>query len=476
MSIPRGGLACSVPVMLSVAGCATAPSDRGFDRVRQDVSERAGLRVHWSNGSQADAEAAAAVAAMLSQELTADRAVQIALLNNRDLQGVYEELSLAQADVVQAGLLRNPVFSAEARFDTGGGGTAYTLELAQDFVSLLYLPLRKGRARAAFEAAQVRVTGAVLDTAFTVREAFVEYQAAEQTIEMRATVVEATRASYDLARRLREAGNNLELDVVNERALYEQSKVDLASAEQIVLQARERLNALMGLWGEQTSWTSARRLPALPEDEPAADDLQGRAVQASLDLALLRREAEVAARSAGMARPFGWLDDAEVGVAAEREIEADWTVGPAVSVPIPLFDQGQASLARAQGRARQVSAQYFARAVALRASVRAAYSAVLAAQDRARYYQYILLPLRERIVEETQLQYNAMQVGAFQLLQAKRDQIQAGADYVGSIRDYWIARARLDHVLSGRMPPFDGGAVVSTTQSTASGSARKGDH
>src|SRR5678816_2391758 len=170
----------AVLILSTLAGCSSLKPGMGFEDVQQTVSERAGLRTHWNNGSDADSEVKAAVAALLGQELTADEAVQIALLNNHDLQAVYEELNLAQADIVQAGLLRNPVFSGEVRFATDGDGTAIVLDVAQDFVSLLSMPLRKGRAEAAFEAAKVRVTAAVLDTAFEVRTAFHDYLAAQQ--------------------------------------------------------------------------------------------------------------------------------------------------------------------------------------------------------------------------------------------------------------------------------------------------------
>ncbi len=472
----RESLIAALPVVAAASGCAKMKPQPGFDSVRQGVSDRAGLRVHWNSGSAADAEVRAAIDRMLAEELTAARAVQITLLNNRDLQAVYEELNLAQADLVRAGLLRNPIFSVEARFDTEGGGTGFALEVAQDFMSLLYMPLRKGRAQAAFEAAKVRVTGGVLDAALAARTAFIEYQAAEQTREMRAAIVDATAASYELAMRLRQAGNNLELDVINERALHEESKVALAASEEAVLQARERLNAAMGLWGPQTQWASSPRLPPVPDEAPAADGLESRAIQASLDLALLRREVEIAAREARIARPYGWLDDAEVGVAAEREVEGGWSVGPALSAPLPIFDQGQASLAGARARVRQSSERHAARAVELRAIVRAAYSAVLAAHDRAHYYEQVLLPLRERIVEETQLQYNAMQVGAFQLLQSKRDQIETGTRYIESVRDYWLARARLDHTLSGRMLPFGPALAERTSTPAAPASGRDGGH
>jgi cobalt-zinc-cadmium efflux system outer membrane protein len=456
-------------VVVLIAGCTSMNPGAGFDDVRQGVADRAGMNVHWNNGSREDAEVASAVTAMLERDLTADAAVQTALLNNHELQAIYEELDLAQADLVQAGLLRNPVFSGEVRFATSGDGTGVVLDLTQDFVSLFYMPLRKGRAEAAFEAAKLRVTAAVVDMAAEVRSAFFEYQAAEQTQEMRRTVLEATQASYELAKRLRAAGNTRDLDLLNERDLFEQAKLDLALAEENVTQTRERLNALMGVWGKQTQWRAEALLPPVPKEELPRDGLERIAIERSLDLSIARREIEIAARALGIAQPFGWLTDAEVGVAAERELEGPWSVGPTLSLPMPLFDQGQGAVGRAQAQLRQASEHYYARAVEIRSRFRAAHAVVASARGRARYYQMVVLPLRQQIVDQTQLQYNAMQVSAFQLLEAKRKQIDAGAGYIESLRDYWVARTRLEQVLSGRLAAFEGTDAPSPSETQHTG-------
>jgi cobalt-zinc-cadmium efflux system outer membrane protein len=459
-----------------LSGCASMKPRSGFDDVQATVHERAGRKLHWRTDSAEDAQADAAVDALLDSELQPADAVQLALLNNRELQALYEELNIAQADVVRAGLLRNPVFSGEVRFATDGGGAAIVLDAAQDFVSLLSMPLRKGRAAAAFEAAKLRVTAEVLDMAFEVETAFYDFQAAEQAREMRETVLTATGASLDLAERLRAAGNNRALDVSNERALHEQSRLDLAAAEADLVRARERMTALMGLWGERASrWRAPARMPTPPEQQPPSADLERRAIAASLDLAILRRQAEIAARSAGIARPFGWLDDADVGVAAEREAGGDWSAGPSLAVPIPLFDQGQAAAAEAHARYRQARARAVALAVEIRSRVRAASSDALAARDRTRYLQRVILPLRADIVAQTQLQYNAMQVSAFQLLQARRDQIAAGADYLAALHAYWRAQATLDQLLRGRLAPL-ARAGVDHISSSAPGSPGERGH
>lgn len=455
-ALHRFRTASAVAAALASAGCVQMQPGRGFDEVQHQVAQRLGadVRVHWNSGSPEDKAVADAVAALLARPegLSAEQAVQVALLNNRELQAVYEELNVSQADLVQAGLLRNPVLRGDIRFGVNAPGTGAALDVAQDFVSLLTRPLRKGRAEAAFEAAKLRVTAAIVDTASAARSAFYEYQAAEQTRALRQTVLEATAASYELAKRVREAGNFTELDLLNERDLHEQAKMDLSRAEADAVQARERLNALMGVWGAQTRWRCTDRLPDLPGDEPALEGLESRAVAASLDLAAARREVEVAARTLGLARPYAWLTDLEAGATAERELDGAWSLGPAISLPLPLFDQGQGAIGKAEARLRQAAERLYALAVELRAQIRAAGSAVCTSRDRARYYEHVILPLRAEIVRQTQLQYNAMQVSAFQLLQARRNQIEAGARYIEALRDYWIARTRLEQVLSGRLP------------------------
>lgn len=462
-------------VALLVGGCASVPRQAGFGDVERAIAERTGQRVHWNQGTASDQAVDAQVRAMLQKELAADEAVQIALLSNRGLQATYEDLSIAQADLVSAGLLRNPVFDAQVRFGTAGGGTGLDLGLVQDFIDLLYIPLRKRMAGAAFEAAKLRVTGLVMDLAGETRAAFHTFQAAQQTLEMRRQVLAATEASYDIARRLREAGNTRDLDLFTEQALYEQSKLDVRAAEAQVVQDREQLNEHMGLWAEAAAaWTAVPRLPDLPPQEPVLDDLERRAVERSLDLQASRQQIAMAGRSLGLAAPFGLLPEAEVGAVAEREPEGGWSVGPAFALPIPLFNQGQPAFAAAQAELRRARQRYAAMAVSLRARARAAGDAVIAARDQAEYYRRVILPLRGKIVEQTQLQYNAMQVSPLELLRAKQQQIDTGATYIRSLRAYWLARTELDQLLSGRMASFARGPMDASENSSSPAGGRGG--
>ena len=85
------------------------------------------------------------------------------------------------------------------------------------------------------------------------------------------------------------------------------------------------------------------------------------------------------------------------------------------------------------------------------------------ARRTALQYQRVVLPLRARLVEQTLLQYNAMQTGVFGLLQAQQLEIAAARRYFDALAGYWEARADLDLLLQGRMPALDGRGLALPT-------------
>jgi cobalt-zinc-cadmium efflux system outer membrane protein len=433
-----------------LAGCATVDPRVDFEQVRTSAAERGLKALAWRSDAEQEKEADAAVDALLAEEIDADRAVQLALLENRALQAVYEELGIGRGVVFQASRVKNPLVGAEYRFAEGGGTAGVHVSIVEEFLSILFLPMRKRLAELEFEAKKLEVTSAVLALAGEVRSRFYRLQAAEQEREMRESIVRATDASFDLASRLHAAGNFRDLDLANERALHEEARLGLERAVGQAAREREDLNGLLGLWGRRTGWQMARRLPDPPGDPLATAGIESQVIERSLDLERARRELQAEAGRLGLERAQRWVPELEAGVSAEREPkDGTWSVGPSVTLPIPLFDQGQGSVAVALATLRQREQRYAAVAVAVRAEIRGVMTEVLSAQRRARHLREVLLPLRARIVAQTQLQYNAMQVGAFQLLQARRDEIESGAQYVGALRDYWLARSDLDQLRAG---------------------------
>jgi outer membrane protein, heavy metal efflux system len=441
-------------LLVGLTGCASVDLRAGFPEVSVVVEERAATKIVWNRGNDLDKEAAEKLRALLQKKLAADDAVQIAMLNNRDLQAIYTDLGVAQADLVQAGLFRNPILDAAVLFPLSGVRPDLQLSVVIGFLDALYVPLRKRVAAARFEEAKLRVTGAVLDLAAQVRRAFHEHQANGQMLELRQTIVQALTASWEVSRRLHDAGNITDLDLARDRAAAETSKLVLRSVEIAARQSREHLNDLMGTWAEQTGWEIDGRLPDIPAEPVPVNGLERVALSRSIDLSQARQRIITAGQQLGYDRATALIPETDLGVGAERE--EGWKLGPVLSVPIPLFDQGQARVGRAVAELRRSQQEYYALAVRVRATARAVRDRMLGAQDRALYYRDILLPLQERIVNEAQLQYNAMQIGIFHLLRDRERQIETGVAYVEALREYWLARADLLHISSGRLPASNG--------------------
>ena len=439
-----------------LTGCASVPKDAGFPDVQNIIEQRIGRRVHWNQSTSEDAAVVDAVRSMLQQELTIDEAVQIALLNNRSLQATYEELGIAQADLVQAGLLRNPLFGASFRFPdkTVGGHRSTNTEFSvvQDFLDLLVRPLRKKVAAAQFEQTKLRVGNTILNLAAEVRSTYYALQADEQTLEMRRTVVQATEAAVDIATRQHDAGTLKTLDLANQQGFHDQAKLDMTRTDIQIVADRERLNRLMGIWGADTMWKLPERLPELPESEIPMEHLESIAVSQRLDLAAARQETQVIAHALSLTRRYRYFYVFDVGVDSEHDVADDVTfTGPNLTLELPIFDRRQASISRLEAQLRQSLQRLASLAIDIRSEVREIRERLLAARNVAKYHHDSILPLRQRIVDESQLYYNGMLIGVYELLLAKQNQINAGREYIETLRDYWIARSDLERAVGGRL-------------------------
>ncbi len=434
-------------------GCAHVPPEAGFPAVEELVAGRLDQELRWRRGEAEDAEVAAAVDALLRGELGVEQAVQVALLENPSLQADYERLGIAQADLVQAGLLQNPVFAASAR-SPSAPPRSVNLELAvvQNFLDVLLRPARKRLAAAEFERVRLEVADRVLALAAETAAAWYRAVAAGQVAEIRGLIAEAAESSYEMAQRLRAAGNASALDVARERDLFESARLERSRAESERISAREALTRQMGLAGERTAWRAVPRLPDLPAEEIPLEALESAAVDQRLDLAAAGKEVELRAEALGITRRWRKLAVAELGASYEREPDGGSVLGPEIHVELPIFDRRRARLARMASELRQSERRLAALAVEIRSEVRELRDRQLLLRERAAHYREVVIPLREEIVRLTQLDYNYMLAGVFELLETRKKEYDAYEHYVDTVRDYWVTRARLERAVGGRWP------------------------
>jgi cobalt-zinc-cadmium efflux system outer membrane protein len=443
----RGALVAALPLLAST-GCASVPRDAGFGDVKRLVEERTGQQVDWDPGEEITASSDERVREWLAGELTADRAVQAALANNRDLRAELEQLGIARADLVAASTIRNPVLDGEIR-SPGEPHNPFELILTQSLIDLLQLGARRAAGRATFEAARREVAGAVVAFTAEVRTDYYSLQAAQQLLARQQTVTEAARLSADIAGRQHQAGNISDLDLEADQARYEQAKLDLAAAQLAEIQTRVRLGTDLGLVANPPSLMLPAQLPPIPaaEQEPQVGDVEAR-LASRLDVGLVQAQIDAARSSLRLARGAGF-DELAAGVHREREPEGEVTTGPALALPLPIFNNGRAERLRAVATLRQGEQRLEAIRVNARAEIAAAQERLREARARTEYLRDVVVPRRLRILHLTHLEYNAMLRGVFQVIQARQDLDEAERGLVLAQRDYWLARTDLDTALSG---------------------------
>lgn len=429
--------------VLLAAGCASVPRDAGIAEVERIVEERTGHRLSWGPEQPITAPDDRRIEARLEGELTVEQAVEIALSGNPDLLAALEELGLARADLIAARTVRNPVLDGEIHFP-GERFRPYEFAVTQTLVDLLQLRRRRQVGAADFEAARLRIGASVVGFAGEVRADYYALQAAQAALAQQRAISTAAEAAVELAQRQHVAGNISDLDLETEQALYERAKLDLARAEFDELAAREQLLADLG-----ATRTLPLRLPELAMPPAVDDPGQLEAVPSQrLDLQLAEAELEAARR----ARPLAGgeaFDELAAGVHFDREADGERSRGPTASVPIPLFDRGLAARARAVATLRIAEQRLHALAVSAGSEARAARERLAEARARAEYLDGVVVPRRQRILHLTQLEYNAMLRGVFDLIRARQGLAEAERERVMALLDYWLARTEMDLALSG---------------------------
>lgn len=425
------------------AGCAVHP-DRALDDVSQNVAQHSRKRVKWIKSAAEDAQVQQTISSMLQRELSADAAAQIALLNNRALQARLEEVGISYADFIQAGLPKNLSLSTFYRTP----GRNFELVVAQDLLDLLLLPFRKAIARQQLEQEKLEVANEILGVIAETKIAYYELVARQQLRGRLQLIVATNEAAADVVKKQHDAGNVTDLELASQQANYSQSRVDVAQTEAQIRSDRERLNRLMGLWGRNLNWRVPNQLPEVPGGEISLSNLESRAMQQRVDIQAARLQLGVIGRELALRSGVRGFANADVGFNYEGSA-GEHVRGPQLDLQVPIFDQGQAQIAKLLARYRQAQRALESEAINARSEVREARDLLLANRDLSQYYGKVLLPQRLLVLNQTQLQFNAMQVGPGDLLSAKQNQVQTERAYVESWRDYWIARTDLERALHG---------------------------
>ena len=429
-------------LVVTVAGCAgTTPPPR-LSPVDPSLPQAPGAALRAAPDD---------VRRLLEGGLQPAAAARIAVLNNPQLLAGFEEVGVSRAALAEASALENPEFTGLVRF---GGGTNTEFSLLANIFDVFARPARKGIAAVELERARARLSYQVLTLATEARTAVLRLQAQEELVRRLATIEALATTGADFAQRQLAAGTLGALEAENQAALQMEAQLDLTRARADAVLGRERVNRLLGLWGGDTAWQLGGPLPELPAVELELAGLEETAVSQRQDVAAARFGVDLVGRALAARRKTRFFPAGlHAGISTERDAAGGPRVtGPEVALQLPIFNTGSASLRRLEAEHRRAQRLLEAAALTARSEVREAGAKVLASRELATSWRDTLLPQRRRVLALTLQRYNSMFASAYDLLLAKRAEVEAERAYVDAWRDYWIARAELEAALGGALP------------------------
>jgi outer membrane protein TolC len=433
-----------------LSGCTWFSPDAGMGLVATIAQQELKKDAAAIRSPEEVEAAGATVRRLLGRTLTADAAVQIALLNNRGLQVAYDELAIADAERVGQSLPPNPTYSWR-RFQVGPALES-EMQLVTDIIALATLPARSEIAAERFHQAQLRAAEETLRVAHEARRAYYRAVAARELFHFLTESQSAAETATRLAARLGETGAMNKLDQAREQVFYADLTAQLATARQRESSEREALIRAMGLWGANLDFKLPNALPAVPRRVQTLAGIEVDAVARRVDLQIARIELDVLAKSYGLTQASRFINILDGGYADKLEKRPDERFlmrGFDVRLQIPIFDFGEVRVRQAEATYMQTVNRLLELAVNARSEARDAYRVYRSTYDIAGHYQREVLPLRKIISDETLLRYNAMLIDVFALLAEARQRIAATITAIEAKRDFWLATVNLKAAVTG---------------------------
>ena len=318
-------VAVAVTGCLLLSACAALSPDAGMGGVRDMVGETLGRDVIAIRSPEDHAAARAVIDRVRKRPLTAEAAVQIALLNNRGLQAGYNELGIAEATWLEASLPPNPRFSVERL--ASAGTVELEARIVGNILALATLPERAEIATDRFRQAQLRAAEKTLRIAAETRRAYYRAVATRQAVSFLSQANETAETATKLARRLGESGAMNKLDQAREQAFHAETTGDLARARQGASSAREALIRMLGFWGADLDLQLPSALPPLPRRPQTLPFVEVEALRRRADVRVARIEVEALAKSYALTETTRFLNLLEVaGIAKATKDRAPESV------------------------------------------------------------------------------------------------------------------------------------------------------
>lgn len=421
--------------LVVASGCASAaPFDPQSPAV--GLRERTGAEAHVDGVVSTDLP----TGVRLDDGLTPDEAVAVALWNNAMFQVSVSDLGFARADLLEAGVLTNPILSL--LFPLGPKQFEATLKWPVEV--LWERPRRVAAARLALDSAAQRLVHTGLDLVVSVRIGYADLSLALDR-EQLAKEAGALLARIDTLMQSRLAAGDIgELEARTARVDAARSAQEIQRAAYDVVIARERLSLLLGRPADAPALALAP-----PAETPAACGSTAELLREALIARPDVRAAEIGVHAA--AARLGWERSRILALTAVLDANGQgregFEVGPGIELGLPVLNHNQGTRARAAAQLQRASATYAALQQQVGLELREASAQVEQAQHALTAWRDTIAGPLETNVAEAERSFQLGDTSYLFVLENTRRVIEARVRERDLLADLQRAHARLERAV-----------------------------
>jgi outer membrane protein TolC len=445
-----------VIVLFLFVGCASVKTGQEWTRFQDIAKERTNQELLWEKSKEEEVAIQKKVNELLADGLSRQEAVRIALLNNRQLQSAFEEIGISKSDLVQAGLFSNPSLGAVFRFlISSGSGTNIEAEGFFPISDFWQIPFRKRAAAAQLDATITRVGEMVTETVAEVKHSYDRVYYLKEAKGETEEILERFKEIGDQVAIRRDFGFMRDLDIYLAQAMVAETEMELARFEGELAVARSHLNRILSLGRGQIDYEIRGEEAEEPLQLPPLEETIEYALNHRLDIGRSRFKVQQAEKELELEKTR-ILRHVGLGVSYERDPEEGGSdaevLGPGIDIQLPIFDQNQAQIAKAQYRIRQAKKNLQALEGQVREEIASNFARIHLYETRVHSFRENIIPLREKAIEYAERWVNAMQLNRLYLLEAQKGLLQSRREYLQALMERQKALVDLELHMGGKVP------------------------
>ncbi len=348
--------------------------------------------------------------------LTPDQAAVLAVLINPSLRAARDRRGVAAAELFVAGILPNPQVTGSVDFVTGGTivpglVTGYGFGASWDFQALIQLGAKRAAARANLESVALDLAYIEWQTAEAAKQTFYRVISDEAQLAYAREVDARLQKNLSVVRQATQAHEQTEVDLAPAETASQDAHAVVLALEKDLADQRLALKQAIGLPPE---WTVKLRDVSLPShvSTPSYASLTNNLEERRLDLLALKKgyESEEEKLRAAILAQFPKIN---IGFNRLSDTSNVHTLGPAVTIDLPIFDRGQGRIAFDRATRQKLRDEYVSRIFTARSDIATALADIQALEKQIAAAE-AAVPVLQHLVDVFQTALGQGNVNAFE--------------------------------------------------------------